>query len=41
MTLTPGYVCDSIVRTSLTTDEIVYSERVVIRDAISPVDRPL
>jgi len=30
MTATPGYVCDSIVRTSLTAEEIVYSEKVVI-----------
>ncbi len=40
MTLTPGYVCDSMLRTSLTADEIVYSEKVVMRDAISSVDRP-
>src|SRR6266545_5036329 len=31
MTPTPGYVCDSIDRTLLTADEIVYSEKVVIR----------
>src|SRR6266404_2527883 len=35
MTATPGYVCDSMVRTSLTAEEIVYSENVVIRDAMS------
>src|SRR6059036_2865764 len=40
MTPTPGYVCDSIDRTSLTADEIVYSEKVVIRDAMSSVVRP-
>jgi hypothetical protein len=40
MTATPGYVCDSIVRTSLTAEEIVYSEKVVMRDAISSLVRP-
>ena len=40
MTATPGYVCDSIVRTSLTAEEIVYSENVVMRDAMSSLVRP-
>jgi len=35
-----GYARDSIVRTSLTADEIVYSEKVVMREAMSSVDRP-
>ena len=33
-------VCDTILRTSLTTDEIVYSEYVVMREAISSVESP-
>ena len=40
MTAVPGYVCDSIVRTSLTADEIVYSENVVMREAMSSLVRP-
>ena len=40
MTLTPGYARDSIVRTSLTAGEIVYSEKAVMREAMSSVDRP-
>src|SRR3989442_4844178 len=40
ITATPGYVCDSIERMSLTTEEMVYSEKVVTREAMSSVVRP-
>jgi hypothetical protein len=33
-------VCDSILRTSLTTDKIVYSEYVVMHEAISSAESP-